>query len=199
MSDLDIKINDLDRRLKAVEERLSPPETTGLSEASIRAMEEKSPTKAPPVEDIAAFAEGRDLPPDMWDRYGVRWTPVLVGDKLAWDNGGKLRDFDEISKRGPFTEKSPLAEDQPSEREQMVEKMAAIMTEVEHPHGSGKSRLGRSYTDRLAEAVYDFVLAEDQEPADENPATVEEYTDSDGARVTRREHETSPNDLSEGG
>jgi hypothetical protein len=98
-----LRLGGIEDELKRVNDRLSPPE----KEAGLRLpdMTDEEYRKAV-VEAVS------DLPPDMWDRFGVRWTPVLVGDKLAWDSGGRLRDFDEVSKRGPLTLKSPLAEDQ---------------------------------------------------------------------------------------
>lgn len=102
-------------RVDAIEERLSPPETVSLSEMSIRAMEEKSRTKG--------------LPPDVWDRYGVRWTckgrapvPGRNTDDFLWEavvpahKGGEriaqMLGENLEALRGPFTETSPLAEDQ---------------------------------------------------------------------------------------
>lgn len=99
-------LNKILDRLDKMEDRLSPPETkTGLSEASIRAMEATS------------------LPPDMWDRFGVRWTCKgrYGNNDLLWESVQKMplgrerivtiRGTD-LEASGPFTSKSPLAEDQ---------------------------------------------------------------------------------------
>lgn len=104
------RMGGVEDELMRINERLSPPETMASADK-------------PPVEDIAAFAEGRDLPPDMWDRYGTRWTCKgrYGSNDLLWESvqtmplGHKrivtIRGTD-LEASGPFTSKSPLAEDQ---------------------------------------------------------------------------------------
>lgn len=79
-------------RVDSLEERLSPPEE--------------------------AASEYPALPDPLWDRYGVKWTPVRVNGELRWDavidgehERWSRKDLED-SRRGPFTSKSPLAEDQ---------------------------------------------------------------------------------------
>lgn len=89
MSDLDRKIHELEARVDAIEERLAPPDT--MTTAA--------------------------LPADMWDSYGVRWTPTgWQGDEVLWRSGTSvLRTSSELEERGPFTLEGPLAEDPAAE------------------------------------------------------------------------------------
>ena len=61
----------------------------------------------------ATFAEGRDLPPDVWDRFGTRWSAVRVNNDLLWEGRGRRRTLEKVDEHyGPLTPTSPLAEDQ---------------------------------------------------------------------------------------
>lgn len=104
--------------IKEIQERLSPPETMAGPK-----IEGNDTNYWPPNPHSE-----RDLLPDMWDRYGVRWTckgrvttergtSDLIWQSVQRAPGGSnertvTRTGIELEHRGPFTSKSPLAEDQ---------------------------------------------------------------------------------------
>ena len=64
------------------------------------------------------YDEALPLPPDKWDRLGVRWSAFWESGKMYWradTQAGRLvlaHKDPALERRGPFTETSPLAEDQ---------------------------------------------------------------------------------------
>ena len=121
--DRDTAVGGLQASINRIEARLPDMTDTEYSERVNLLMsvpelrvefdDEESDGEAKPKE-----ADALPLPPDKWDKYGVQWSAFWNDKGLYWEadtQAGRLalRHKDpHLADRGPFTETSPLAEDQ---------------------------------------------------------------------------------------